>query len=86
VENPQSLAIVFGGGIAKQSHQRAFPDQEFIPNVKLARGWQFLLCREVAGIRSFKQLGNGKASATGKDRRSGAQRGALENNFGQRFS
>ena len=34
----------------------------------------------------FQWFGNGKAGAKSSIRRSGAQRGALENNFGQRFS
>ena len=34
----------------------------------------------------FIGLDNGQEAAKGEARRSGAQRGALENNFGQRFS
>lgn len=37
-------------------------------------------------LQYFQSLANGTRHATDERRRSGAQRGALENNFGQRFS
>jgi len=69
----QSLAIVlFGWSLLCPVRGARFP-----VNVNLAKGWQFLRGGLLGELCSFRALRNGTASATGKGRRSGAQRGAL---------
>jgi len=47
-------------------------------NVNLSRHWQFLLCATRLPVVCFQAVGIGKSGATTIGRRSGAQRGALE--------
>jgi hypothetical protein len=84
--NSQWLAIVFWAPSANPAPDHRSGPNSGAPNVKLAVRWQFLRSRLPGALLTFKDLRNGIASAKGKGRRSGAQRGALENNFGQRFS
>jgi len=48
------------------------------PNVNLSHYWQFLPCASGPHNMYFQPVGIGKVNATGQCRRSGAQRGVLE--------
>ena len=93
----ENIQRAFPGGSARCPHPKTLTDAEFsasetallpaaLRGVILSHLIEITTRRKrPTGVR-FQAVTNGREAAISSRRRSGAQRGALENNFGQRFS